>query len=46
MTSIGGEGKSGDGKTRRIDKTFKTRGRAVEEEMEESLKKVTSAELK
>ena len=31
MTFVGGEGKSGDGKTIEIDKTSGTRGRAVEE---------------
>ena len=45
MTFVGGEGKSGDGKTRGIDKTSETEGRAVEEK-EESSKKVTSAEIK
>ena len=29
MASVGGEGKSGDGKTRGIDKTYGTRGRAA-----------------
>ena len=45
MTFVGGEGKSGDGKTRRIDKTSGTGGRAAEEK-EESSKKVTSTEIK
>ena len=45
MPSIGGEGKSGDGKTRGIDKTSKTGGRRIEKE-EESSKNVTSAEIK
>ena len=44
MASIG-EGKSRDGKTRGIDKTFETGGCATEEE-EESSKKVTSTEMK
>ena len=34
-TSVGGEGKSGDGKTRGIDKTSDIGGRAVEEKKEE-----------
>ena len=45
MTSVGGEGKFGDGKIKGIDKTLETRGHAAEEE-EESSKKVTSAEMK
>ena len=35
---LGGEGKFGDGKTRGIDKTSGTGGRAVEEKKEESSK--------
>ena len=45
MASVGGEGKSGDGKTRGIDKSFGTEGRPVEEK-EESSKNVTSVEIK
>ena len=45
MTFVGGEGKSGDGNTRGIDKTSGTGGRATEEK-EESSKKVTSTEIK
>ena len=45
MTSVGGEGKSGDGKTRGMDKTSGIGGRAVEEK-EESSKNVTSTEIK
>ena len=46
MTSIGGEGKSGDGKTRGIDKISRTKGRTIEEKKEEFSKKVTSIEIK
>ena len=46
MTSVGGEGKSGDGKTRGIDKTSGTEGRAADEKKEESSKNVTSAKIK
>ena len=45
MTFVGGEGKSGDGKTRGIDKTFDTGERATEEK-EEFSKKVTLTEMK
>ena len=45
MTFVGGEGKSGDGKTRGIDKTSGTE-RCAAEEKEESSKKVTSVEIK
>ena len=45
MTSVGGEGKSRDGKTRGIYKTFEIGGR-VAEEKEESSKKVTSTRMK
>ena len=45
-TFVGGEGKLGDGKTRGIDKTSGTEGRAVEEKKEESLKNVTSTKIK
>ena len=44
MTSVGEEGKSRDGKTRGIYKTFEIGGRVVEEE--ESSKKVTSTRMK
>ena len=44
MASVSGEGKSGDGKTRGIDKTFRTKGLAAKEE--ESSKNVTSTEIK
>ena len=46
MTSVGGEGKFGDGKIKGIDKTSETRGHAAEEKEEESSKKVISAEMK
>ena len=46
MASVGGEGKSGDGKTRGIDNTFGIGGRVVEEKKEDSSKNVTSAEIK
>ena len=46
MTFVGGEGKSGDGRTRGIDKTSGTGGHVVHEKKEESLKKVTSTEIK
>ena len=46
MTSVGGEGKSGDGKTRGIDKTSDTGGCAAEEKKEEFSKKATSSEMK
>ena len=46
MTSVGGEGISGDGKTRGIDKTSEIGGRVAEEKNEESSKKVTSVEMK
>ena len=46
MTSGGGEGKSGEGKTRGIDKTSRAEGRTTEEKKEESSKKVTSAKIK
>ena len=45
MESIGGEGKSGDGKTRGIDKTSETKGSTTKEK-EESSKNVRSAEIK
>ena len=45
MTSVGGEGKSGDGKTRGIDKTSGTEGCTAEEKGESS-KKLTSAKMK
>ena len=45
MTSVGGEGKFGDGKTRGIDRTFGTGGRAAKEKKEESSKKVTSTDI-
>ena len=43
---MGGEGKSGDGKARGIDKTFGIGGRVAEEKKEESSKKVTIVEIK
>ena len=43
---MGGEGKSGDDKTREIDKTPETGERVAEEKKEESSKKVTSTEIK
>ena len=46
MASVGGEGKSGDGKTRGIDKTSETGGRVAEEKKKESSKKVILAEMK
>ena len=46
MASVGGEGKSRDGKTRGIDKTSETGGRVAKEKNEESSKKVTSTEMK
>ena len=45
MTFVSGEGKSGDGKTRGMVKTFGTE-RRVAEEKEESSKNVTSTEIK
>ena len=48
MASVGGEGKSGDGKTRGIDKTSEKEGRVAEEKKkeEESSKNVTLTEIK
>ena len=46
MTSVGREGKSGDGKTRGIYKTFEIGGCVATEKKEESLKKVTLAKMK
>ena len=46
MTFVGGEGKSGDGKARGIDKTSGTEGHTAEEKKEESSKNVTSVEIK
>ena len=46
MTSGGGEGKLGEGKTRGIDKTSGAEGRIAEEKKEESSNKVTSIEIK
>ena len=46
MASVDGEGKSGDGKTRGIDKTSETGGCVAEEKKKESSKKVTSAKMK
>ena len=45
MAYVGVEGKSGDGKSRGIVKTFEIGGHAVEEKKEESSKKVTSTEM-
>ena len=42
----GREGKSGEGKTRRINKTSGAEGRTAEEKKEESSKKVISTEIK
>ena len=45
MTSVGGEGKSRDGKTRGIYETFEIGGHVIEEK-EESSKNVTSTRMK
>ena len=46
MTSIGGEGKSREGETGGIDKTFGAERRTAEEKKEESSKNVTSTKIK
>ena len=45
MASLGGEGKSGEGKKRGVDKTSRAEGRTTEEKKEEYSKNVTSAEI-
>ena len=46
MAFVGGEGKSGDGKTKGINISSKTGGHAAKEKKEESSKKVTSVEMR